>query len=60
MFECIKSDFEYIERPANECLTEQQRLSRPVNLPEIRSQFWQDYLNNGFSYLIDNYTNNSN
>lgn len=59
LFEYIKNDFEYIERPENECLSEQPRLCRPVKLPEIRSQFWQDYLNKGFSYLIDNYTNNN-
>jgi coenzyme F420-reducing hydrogenase beta subunit len=37
LFEYIKNDFEYIERPANECLSEQPRLSRSVKLPEIRS-----------------------
>jgi len=59
LFEHVKNDFEYMERPINECLTEQQRLHEPVKCPDKRSQFWQDYYSNGFSYLIDNYTNKS-
>lgn len=57
LFEHVKNDFEYLERPAKECLSEQQRLHQPVKSPQKRSQFWQDYYNNGFSYLIDSYTN---
>lgn len=59
LFEYVKNDFEYIERPAKECLAEQQRLHEPVKSPQKRNQFWQDYYSNGFSYLIDNYTNKS-
>ena len=57
LFEHVKHDFDYIERPVKECLTEQQRLHEPVKLPKDRPQFWQNYYNSGFSYLIDNYTN---
>lgn len=59
LFEHVKNDFEYIERSANECLAEQQRLHEPVKLPEKRNQFWQDYYSNGFSYVIDHYTHKS-
>jgi coenzyme F420-reducing hydrogenase beta subunit len=60
LFEHVKNDFEYLERPAKECLAEQPRLHEPVKSPPNRTQFWQDYYSNGFSYLIDNYTNKTN
>jgi hypothetical protein len=57
LFEHIKNDFRYIERSKEECSFEQQRLREPVKYPSNRNRFWQDYYRNGFSYLIDNYTN---
>ena len=57
LFEHIKTDFEYVERPAKECLAEQQRLQKPVKLPENREKFWEDYYQHGFSYIIEHYTN---
>lgn len=56
LFEDVKDDFEYIQRPADECLCEQQRLQAPVAMPENRERFWQDYFSYGFTYLIKNYT----
>ena len=55
LFERIKADFVYSERPPAECLPEQPRLRKPVRLPENRSQFWQDYREKGFLYLLDHY-----
>lgn len=58
LFEQVKQDLDYAERPAAECLAEQQRLREPVKFPENRGQFWEDYYTHGFPYLIDKYVNN--
>lgn len=40
------------ERPQEECLTEQKRLSEPSRLPENRSLFWEEYRRLGLEYVI--------
>lgn len=50
----IKGQAHYEKRPAAESLKEQQRLSRPVEFPTTRDEFWKDYLEHGFRYIMDN------
>lgn len=40
------------ERPKEESLYEQKRLSEPVQFPEDRSLFWDNYRRFGFEYVI--------
>ena len=50
----MKETMEYEKRPAAESLKEQQRLSRPVEFPTTRDEFWKDYIEHGFRYIMDN------
>lgn len=49
-----KETMDYDKRPASESLNEQDRLSKPVLFPDTRDQFWEDYKNKGFEYIINN------
>lgn len=49
---CSK-ELKYEKRPKEESLTEQQRLSEPVQFPEDRDKFWNDYREHGFEYIIE-------
>jgi hypothetical protein len=40
------------ERPKEESLNEQKRLSEPFPFPKNRSLFWEDYRRFGFEYVI--------
>ncbi len=44
------------ERPQEEALSEQKRLSEPVKFSEARALFWQEYQKFGFAYLMKKHT----
>lgn len=43
----------YEKRAKEESLTEQQRLREPVQFPENRAEFWEDYKKHGFEHIIE-------
>lgn len=49
-------ELKYEKRPKEESLAEQQRLSEPVQFPDDRSKFWDDYKKHGFEYIIEQLT----
>lgn len=55
LFEEARRDMETVERPAEESLANQQRLSHPAEEPENMEQFWRDYRERGFSYVMKKY-----
>lgn len=56
LFQQSLNDLVATERPLEEILYEQKRLSKPLPLPESRSLFWQDYKNFGFDFIMQKYT----
>lgn len=56
LFEQSNIDLIYEERPKEESLAEQKRLSEPVVFPSGRSQFWDDYRRHGFAYVLNQAT----
>nr|WP_291580254.1 Coenzyme F420 hydrogenase/dehydrogenase, beta subunit C-terminal domain [Clostridium sp. UBA6640] len=53
LLEHFKQDLIVEERPKEEALNEQKRLNEPSSLPENRSQFWKDYKDFGFKYILN-------
>ncbi|KGK86737.1 Coenzyme F420 hydrogenase/dehydrogenase, beta subunit C-terminal domain [Clostridium sp. HMP27] len=53
LLEKCSDALKYEKRPKEESLTEQQRLSEPVQFPEDRHKFWEDYREHGFGYIIE-------
>lgn len=56
LIEKCSKELKYEHRPKEESLAEQQRLSEPVQFPEDRSKFWDDYRKHGFEYIIEQLT----
>lgn len=55
LFSESKKDLKYQKRPSKEALTEQQRLSKAIDFPEIREDFWKDLRKFGLEYVLKNY-----
>lgn len=53
LLDSMNDSMHYEKRPAQESLNEQMRLSEPVEFPDYRSQFWEDYQEYGFDYIIE-------
>lgn len=53
LLDTMKDHMVYEKRPASESLNEQDRLRIPVEFPENRAQFWDDYRKYGFEYIIE-------
>lgn len=45
-------DIDFEERESKEAITEQKRLSEPIKFPKDRDEFWNDYNQFGFEYII--------
>ena len=52
LFDQCQQDLDYEERPKEESLKEQKRLSEPSKLPENRTLFWEEYKRFGLAYVI--------
>ena len=52
LFDRCRQDLVGEERPQEESLKEQKRLSEPSKLPKNRSLFWEDYKRFGLEYVI--------
>jgi len=52
IFDRCRQDLLGEERPQEESLKEQKRLSEPSQLPENRSLFWEEYKRFGLEYVI--------
>ncbi len=52
LFDRCQQDLLTEERPKEEALHEQKRLSEPSQFPENRHQFWEDYKRFGFAYVM--------
>lgn len=53
LFENIKTQLDYIETEAAECI--QPQLHRPSKKSNIREQFWYEYKNKGIRYVMHKY-----
>ena len=53
LLNALNESMYYEKRPAQESLNEQMRLSEPVEFPDNRSLFWEDYKEHGFEYIIE-------
>jgi coenzyme F420-reducing hydrogenase beta subunit len=54
LLDMIGQDIYFEKRPLQEALNEQQRLSRPVERPANRDEFWKIYKEKGFEYIMEN------
>jgi len=52
LFDQCRQDLIEEERPKEEAIDEQKRLSEPSPLPANRRRFWEDYRSFGFEYVI--------
>lgn len=52
LFEQSAQDLYFEERPLKEAVNEQQRLSKAVELPEDRDDFWEDFRKYGLEYVL--------
>jgi len=52
LFDQCRQDLIEEERPKEEAINEQKRLSEPSQLPANRRRFWEDYWRFGFEYVI--------
>ena len=57
LFDQCRQELHVEERPKEETLQEQKRLSEPSKFPEKRSSFWEDYRCLGFEGLLNKYSN---
>lgn len=57
LFEQCRQELIWEERPQEESLNEQRRLSEPSPCPENRNLFWEDYKRLGFKYVIEDKSN---
>lgn len=57
LFDQCKQELHVQERPKEESLTEQRRLSEPSQFPETRNHFWEDYQSLSFAGLLAKYSN---
>ncbi|WFA08428.1 Coenzyme F420 hydrogenase/dehydrogenase, beta subunit C-terminal domain [Tissierella sp. Yu-01] len=54
LLELISQDIHFEKRQLKEALNEQQRLSKPVESPDNRDEFWKIYKEKGFEYIMEN------
>lgn len=55
MFEKIKDNLLIINCSIEDCIKHTYTLSNPTPISEEREQFWKDYKNNDFNYIIEKY-----
>lgn len=56
LFENIKENFDVVISNASECTKKQPRLSFPTEQSLIRKEFWHDYSQQGFKFIVRKYT----
>ena len=54
-FDNLKKDLNYIECDVEKCIECTYTLNQPTPISEERENFWEDYYNNNFEYIIDKY-----
>lgn len=52
LFNLCRQDLAAEERPKEESLNEQRRLSEPSKFPQNRNQFWDEYRRSGLEYVL--------
>lgn len=55
LFDNIKNDLNTIDCSIEDCLKHTYTLNQPTPITENREEFWQDYKNEKFDYIIDKY-----
>ena len=58
-FEEAKKDLQTIDCSLENCLKYTYTLNQPTPISENRDEFWNDYANNDFEYIINKYTEKS-
>lgn len=58
LWDSAKADMIYHERPPEESLKEQERLGNPAKPPESLDEFWREYGESGFEFVMDKYLSN--
>lgn len=55
LFEKTKEDLVYFAKDFQKSIEKSPRLHRPTRKPETYVQFWQDYTQQDFIYMLKNY-----
>ena len=54
-FENVKKDLDYIKCDVKKCIECTYTLNQPTPMSEDREEFWKDYSNNDFEFIINKY-----
>ena len=53
--ENVKKDLDYIKCDVKKCIECTYTLNQPTPMSEDREEFWKDYSNNDFEFIINKY-----
>lgn len=54
-FKDVTNDLEFIECDTKKCIDATYTLNKPTPISKNRKEFWDDYYNNDFEYIIEKY-----